>query len=49
VLVAEELADDDVAEAPDEVDVAPVGAVVEPVVPARRVVALKLARRRVTK
>ena len=43
----EELSDDDVGEGADEVHEAPVGGVVQPVVPRRRVVALELARRRV--
>ena len=47
VLMPEELPDDDVGEGADEVHEAPVGGVVQPVVPRRRVVALELARRRV--
>ena len=47
VLMPEELSDDDVGEGADEVHEAPVGGVVQPVVPRRRVVALELARRRV--
>ena len=43
----EELSDDDVGEGADEVHEAPVGGVVQPVVPRRGVVALELARRRV--
>ena len=49
VLMPEELPDDDVGEGADEVHEAPVGGVVQPVVPRRRVVALELARRRVAK
>ena len=49
VLVPEELPHDDVGEGADEVHEAPVGGVVEPVVPRGGVVALKLARRRVAK
>ena len=47
MLVPEELPHDDVGEGADEVHEAPVGGVVEPVVPRRGVVALELARRRV--
>ena len=49
MLVPEELPHDDVGEGADEVHEAPVGGVVEPVVPRGGVVALKLARRRVAK
>ena len=48
VLVTEELAGDDVSEAPDKVDVSTVEAVVEPVLAGRRRVALKLPGRTVT-
>ena len=47
MLVPEELPHDDVGEGADEVHEAPVGGVVQPVVPRRRVVSLELARRRV--